>query len=232
MGNRLSGLWCKKTTLSITQQEEQQYNREIRNEKSPPRSGRKSNRIRTKSSGSGDGRGTFRLASIRRLSLRDNPKKTIKTPLDNPSIATVEQTFRELTKRADLDSSMKVNAQLMPTVKMTDFSDSSPSGVLSPPTSLIENFHKKNSSPQPLGSSSAISTLTPTTLNGSVVGGGVGGAGHHSIENGRQSIPALVHAVVLRKPHTSPHPHHNRLSTAAAAQRRGWRRSLSVCTTT
>nr|NP_001261556.1 sterile alpha and armadillo motif, isoform K [Drosophila melanogaster]AGB94251.1 sterile alpha and armadillo motif, isoform K [Drosophila melanogaster] len=69
---------------------------------------------------------------------------------------------------------------------MTDFSDSSPSGVLSPPTSLIENFHKKNSSPQPLGSSSAISTLTPTTLNGSVVGGGVGGAGHHSIENGRQ----------------------------------------------
>lgn len=119
MGNRLSGLWCKKTTLSITQQEEQQYNREIRNEKSPPRSGRKSNRIRTKSSGSGDGRGTFRLASIRRLSLRDNPKKTIKTPLDNPSIATVEQTFRELTKRADLDSSMKVNAQLMPTVKVS-----------------------------------------------------------------------------------------------------------------
>ncbi|EDX09634.1 GD14049 [Drosophila simulans] len=69
---------------------------------------------------------------------------------------------------------------------MTDFSDSSPSGVLSPPTSLIENFHKKNSSPQPLGSSSTISTLTPTTLNGSVVGGGVGGAGHHSIANGRQ----------------------------------------------
>ncbi|KMY98267.1 NAD(+) hydrolase sarm1 isoform X3 [Drosophila simulans] len=186
MGNRLSGLWCKKTTLSITHQEEQQYSRETRNDKSPPRSGRKSNRIRTKSSGSGDGRGTFRLASVRRLSLRDNPKKAIKTPLDNPSIATVEQTFRELTKRADLDSSMKVNAQLMPTVKMTDFSDSSPSGVLSPPTSLIENFHKKNSSPQPLGSSSTISTLTPTTLNGSVVGGGVGGAGHHSIANGRQ----------------------------------------------
>ncbi|XP_016974573.1 NAD(+) hydrolase sarm1 isoform X4 [Drosophila rhopaloa] len=70
--------------------------------------------------------------------------------------------------------------------QMTDFSDSSPSGVLSPPSSLIENFHKKNGSPQPLGSSTT-TTLTPTTLNGSAVGvgGGVGGV-VASTTNGRQ----------------------------------------------
>ncbi|KAI8041238.1 hypothetical protein M5D96_005492 [Drosophila gunungcola] len=67
---------------------------------------------------------------------------------------------------------------------MTDFSDSSPSGVLSPASSLIENFHKKNGSPQPLGSSSTITTVTPTTLNGSAVGG-VGGV-VASTANGRQ----------------------------------------------
>ncbi|XP_017111794.1 NAD(+) hydrolase sarm1 isoform X2 [Drosophila elegans] len=67
---------------------------------------------------------------------------------------------------------------------MTDFSDSSPSGVLSPASSLIENFHKKNGSPQPLGSSSTTTTVTPTTLNGSAVGG-VGGV-VASTANGRQ----------------------------------------------
>ncbi|XP_017111796.1 NAD(+) hydrolase sarm1 isoform X4 [Drosophila elegans] len=68
--------------------------------------------------------------------------------------------------------------------QMTDFSDSSPSGVLSPASSLIENFHKKNGSPQPLGSSSTTTTVTPTTLNGSAVGG-VGGV-VASTANGRQ----------------------------------------------
>ncbi|XP_017111795.1 NAD(+) hydrolase sarm1 isoform X3 [Drosophila elegans] len=182
MGNRLSGLWCKKTTLSITH-EEQQKTRESRNDNST-HSTHKSSRNRTKSSGSSDGRGTFRLGSVRRLSLRDNPRKTIKTPLEKSNISTIEQTYRELTKQSDLDSNMKVNAQLMPTVNMTDFSDSSPSGVLSPASSLIENFHKKNGSPQPLGSSSTTTTVTPTTLNGSAVGG-VGGV-VASTANGRQ----------------------------------------------
>jgi len=117
MGNRLSGLWCKKTTLSITH-EEQPNPRETRNDKGP-RNSNKSNRNRTKSSGSSDGRGIFRLGSVRRLSLRDNPSRAIKTPLDKPCIATIEQTFQELTKPADLDSNMKVNAQLMPTVKVS-----------------------------------------------------------------------------------------------------------------
>ncbi|XP_017074001.1 NAD(+) hydrolase sarm1 isoform X2 [Drosophila eugracilis] len=68
---------------------------------------------------------------------------------------------------------------------MTDFSDSSPSGVLSPASSLIENFHKKNSSPQPLGgSSTVVTTVTPTSLNGSAVG--VGGGVVASTANGRQ----------------------------------------------
>lgn len=65
---------------------------------------------------------------------------------------------------------------------MTDFSDSSPSGVLSPATSLIENFHKKNGSPQP---TSTTTMVTPTALNGSVVGGGVGGV-VAGTTNGRQ----------------------------------------------
>ncbi|XP_017053144.1 NAD(+) hydrolase sarm1 isoform X3 [Drosophila ficusphila] len=180
MGNRLSGLWCKKTTLSITH-EEQSNPRETRNDKVTRGINHKSSRNRTKSSGSSDGRGTFRLGSVRRLSLRDNPKKTIKTPSENPNISTIEQTFRDLTQQTDLDSEMKVNAQLLPTAKMTDFSDSSPSGVLSPASSLIENFHKKNGSPQPLGSSSSTTTVTPTTLNGSAVGGVVS-----STANGRQ----------------------------------------------
>ncbi|KAH8324742.1 hypothetical protein KR067_003569 [Drosophila pandora] len=68
---------------------------------------------------------------------------------------------------------------------MTDFSDSSPSGVLSPATSLIENFHKKNGSPQP---TSTTTMVTPAALNGSVVGGGVGGVGGvvAGTANGRQ----------------------------------------------
>ncbi|XP_016933916.2 NAD(+) hydrolase sarm1 isoform X4 [Drosophila suzukii] len=71
--------------------------------------------------------------------------------------------------------------------QMTDFSDSSPSGVLSPASSLIENFHKKNSSPQPLGSNGTVTTVTPSTLNGSAVGvgNGVGGVVASST-NGRQ----------------------------------------------
>ncbi|XP_034658728.1 sterile alpha and TIR motif-containing protein 1 isoform X2 [Drosophila subobscura] len=76
---------------------------------------------------------------------------------------------------------------------MTDFSDSSPSGVLSPASTLIENFHKKNSSPQPLSSSSnnSISSTPTTTMNGNG-GGGVGsgvaaGVGSGSgTANGRQ----------------------------------------------
>ncbi|XP_017100219.2 NAD(+) hydrolase sarm1 isoform X2 [Drosophila bipectinata] len=65
---------------------------------------------------------------------------------------------------------------------MTDFSDSSPSGVLSGATSLIENFHKKNGSPQP---TSTTTMVTPAALNGSVVGGGVGGV-VAGTTNGRQ----------------------------------------------
>ncbi|XP_034658729.1 sterile alpha and TIR motif-containing protein 1 isoform X3 [Drosophila subobscura] len=191
MGNRLSGLWCKKTTLNISNKSEQ---------KESPIPADKAKRIRRKSSGSGTGsggdgfRGTFRFGSVRRLSLtKDSHKRASDT-----GISTVEQTYRELVQApihvAAESSNMKVNPQLLPpAVKMTDFSDSSPSGVLSPASTLIENFHKKNSSPQPLSSSSnnSISSTPTTTMNGNG-GGGVGsgvaaGVGSGSgTANGRQ----------------------------------------------
>ncbi|SPP87196.1 Hypothetical predicted protein [Drosophila guanche] len=111
MGNRLSGLWCKKTTLNISNKSEQ---------KESPSPADKTKRIRRKSSGSGTGsggdgsRGTFRFGSARRLSLtKDSHKKASDT-----GIATVEQTYRELIQApihiAAESSNMKVNPQLLP----------------------------------------------------------------------------------------------------------------------
>lgn len=120
MGNRLSGLWCKKTTLSITHEEP----------KKPSDTSGGSDKNRTTSSSSNksgrnrsDGRGIFRIGSVRRLSLTS--KKPISSKPEQPevqAVATVEQTYRELSKQPDLDSSMKVNATaLMPlsTVKVS-----------------------------------------------------------------------------------------------------------------
>ncbi|XP_026847980.1 sterile alpha and TIR motif-containing protein 1 isoform X2 [Drosophila persimilis] len=200
MGNRLSGLWCKKTTLNISSKSEEKENPQIATDKSK--------RTRRKSSGSGGGsvsdgfRGTFRLGSVRRLSLtKDNHKKGSASSKSDPDpgISTIEHTYRELIQNpihtaADPSSnSMKVNPQLLPSaVKMTDFSDSSPSGVLSPASTMIENFHKKNSSPQPISgsnsNSNSITSTTPTAMNGNG-GGGVlvgSGSGSGTTNGGRQ----------------------------------------------
>ncbi|CAD7002350.1 unnamed protein product [Ceratitis capitata] len=59
---------------------------------------------------------------------------------------------------------------------MSDFSDSSHSGVSSPASSLIENFHKKNGTPTTSGcggsgsSSSRETIVTTPALNGLTVG--------------------------------------------------------------
>lgn len=114
MGNRLSGLWCKKTTLSITHEEF--------TKKPSDTSGGSSDKNRTTSSNKSgrnrsDGRGIFRIGSVRRLSLTNKKQISNKTELpEDRAIATVEQTYRELT-----NSSMKVNAPLMPlaTVKVS-----------------------------------------------------------------------------------------------------------------
>ncbi|XP_037823954.1 cell wall protein RBR3-like, partial [Lucilia sericata] len=62
---------------------------------------------------------------------------------------------------------------------MSDFSDSSQSGVISPATSFIENFHKKNgTAASSANSSPSISTMgstSPAINGGSGVGGGGGG---------------------------------------------------------
>lgn len=66
---------------------------------------------------------------------------------------------------------------------MSDFSDSSHSGVVSPATSLIENFHKKTGSSSGAGSTLSSGANTPTPLiNGvgssnGIVGVGVGSNG-------------------------------------------------------
>ncbi|EDW76700.2 uncharacterized protein Dwil_GK19913, partial [Drosophila willistoni] len=103
MGNRLSGLWCKKTTtLNITNNDnEKQHQQQQRQQEQPFESSDK--------------------------------KQTYQRALEEDS--------------SKLKPEMKVNAQL-PIVKMTDFSDSSTNGVgvLSPASTLIENFHKKNHS--------------------------------------------------------------------------------------
>ncbi|EDW35105.1 GL25408 [Drosophila persimilis] len=121
MGNRLSGLWCKKTTLNISSKSEEKENPQIATDKSK--------RTRRKSSGSGGGsvsdgfRGTFRLGSVRRLSLtKDNHKKGSASSKSDPDpgISTIEHTYRELIQNpihtaADPSSnSMKVNPQLLP----------------------------------------------------------------------------------------------------------------------
>ncbi|KAL9908044.1 sterile alpha and armadillo motif isoform 1-T5 [Glossina fuscipes fuscipes] len=73
---------------------------------------------------------------------------------------------------------------------MSDFSDSSQSGVISPATSFIENFHKKNGSTMSSSSPnmSTIGTTSPA-INGTVVGGGgssMGTAGTLATTLGRQ----------------------------------------------
>ncbi|XP_037900746.1 NAD(+) hydrolase sarm1 isoform X3 [Glossina fuscipes] len=74
--------------------------------------------------------------------------------------------------------------------QMSDFSDSSQSGVISPATSFIENFHKKNGSTMSSSSPnmSTIGTTSPA-INGTVVGGGgssMGTAGTLATTLGRQ----------------------------------------------
>ncbi|KAM7357195.1 NAD(+) hydrolase sarm1-like isoform 3-T3 [Cochliomyia hominivorax] len=60
---------------------------------------------------------------------------------------------------------------------MSDFSDSSQSGVISPATSFIENFHKKNgTAASSANSSPSISTTSPA-FNGVVGNSGAGGGG-------------------------------------------------------
>ncbi|KAL9901988.1 sterile alpha and armadillo motif isoform 7-T10 [Glossina fuscipes fuscipes] len=75
-------------------------------------------------------------------------------------------------------------------MRMSDFSDSSQSGVISPATSFIENFHKKNGSTMSSSSPnmSTIGTTSPA-INGTVVGGGgssMGTAGTLATTLGRQ----------------------------------------------
>ncbi|KRG06117.1 uncharacterized protein Dmoj_GI13152, isoform F [Drosophila mojavensis] len=232
MGNRLSGLWCKKTaTLQINnetkqqQQQQQQQQQRQQSEIAGDNSIAKNNKSNRKKSsgaaaggvggaGAGAGAGTFRFGSARRLSLTSCVSKDKKTALKattNSQISTVEQQYQELLQNNSasqpVDSqaesksvqtaAMKVNAQL-PTVKMTDFSDSSQSGMLSPATTLIESFNKKSGSASttPLPSSSSASAsasnmlCSPPTLNGvaTVNGGGPLSAGSTTVASlgGRQ----------------------------------------------
>ncbi|KAL9908051.1 sterile alpha and armadillo motif isoform 5-T8 [Glossina fuscipes fuscipes] len=88
------------------------------------------------------------------------------------------------------ETTMKVNTDLSRVLKMSDFSDSSQSGVISPATSFIENFHKKNGSTMSSSSPnmSTIGTTSPA-INGTVVGGGgssMGTAGTLATTLGRQ----------------------------------------------
>lgn len=137
MGNRLSGLWCKKTaTIHINndskqqQQQQEQEGVEISDNNTRNSSNNKSSKRK-----SGGAAGTFRLGSARRLSLtscvsRDKTEKKTTNKLSGSSvISTIEQQYEELLKtpvqpaqqsqtlpRA-AKSAMKVDVKL-PTVKV------------------------------------------------------------------------------------------------------------------
>lgn len=141
MGNRLSGLWCKKTTtLNINnisdQTKQQQQETQISNDQ---------NKSHRRKSGGTFGGGTFRLGSARRLSLtscvsKDNNKNKTTTNKSTNSVSTIEQQYEELVNspvsvtatnsnqfasktlpNLKSKTTMKVNAQLpsCPTVKVS-----------------------------------------------------------------------------------------------------------------
>lgn len=135
MGNRLSGLWCKKTaTIHINNdsKQQQQENEQAKGDYNT----RNSNNNKSSRRKSGGAAGTFRLGSARRLSLtscvpRDKTEKktTNKLLSGSSAISTIEQQYEELLKtpaqpvqqsqtlpRA-AKSAMKVDVKL-PTVKV------------------------------------------------------------------------------------------------------------------
>jgi len=139
MGNRLSGLWCKKTTtLHINNDpKQQQQQTQINND---------NNKSQKRKSGGTFNGSTFRLGSARRLSLtscvsKDNNKKTTNKSA-NSVVSTIEKEYEELVKTPVTDTnskqyesktlpnlksktSMKVNAQLPTTAKVSSqFNDS------------------------------------------------------------------------------------------------------------
>lgn len=134
MGNRLSGLWCKKTaTIHINNDSKQQEKEEQAKGDYNTRNNNNNKSSRRKSGGAA---GTFRLGSARRLSLtscvpRDKTEKktTNKLLSGSSAISTIEQQYEELLKtpaepaqqsqtlpRA-AKSAMKVDVKL-PTVKV------------------------------------------------------------------------------------------------------------------
>lgn len=132
MGNRLSGLWCKKTTTAIhinndSKQQQQQSDNNTRNNNN----NNKSNRRKTGGAAGGFG-GTFRLGSARRLSLtscvsRDKTEKKTTTNRSlapaSSAISSIEQQYEELHKPQHSQtlprakSAMKVDSAI-PTVKV------------------------------------------------------------------------------------------------------------------
>lgn len=132
MGNRLSGLWCKKTTtLHINNEpnQQQQQQTELPGDNSICNNN-KSQRKKSAGAGGGGGRfgGTFRFGSARRLSLTSCVSKDKKSAnkSTNNEIATIEQQYQQLLANkpgsqpheSQSKTAMKVNAQL-PTVKVS-----------------------------------------------------------------------------------------------------------------
>lgn len=138
MGNRLSGLWCKKTTtihINNDSKQQQQQGGESPDNNSRNNDSNKSNRRKTGGVAGGFS-GTFRLGSARRLSLtscvsRDKTeKKTTNKSSASSAISTIEQRYEELHKTQPqpqhsqtlprAKSAMKVDSKL-PTVKVRKY---------------------------------------------------------------------------------------------------------------
>lgn len=102
MGNRLSGLWCKKTaTIHINNDSKQQEEQQAKGDYNT----RNNNNNKSSRRKSGGAAGTFRLGSARRLSLtscvpRDKTEKKTTNKLlpGSSAISTIEQQYEELLK--------------------------------------------------------------------------------------------------------------------------------------
>uniref|UniRef100_A0A1I8PLK8 Uncharacterized protein n=1 Tax=Stomoxys calcitrans TaxID=35570 RepID=A0A1I8PLK8_STOCA len=120
------------------------------------------------------------------VNVGDSPLASPKTsPLGSYKVLTSTKT--DLLTRQKLTCSvatsqvtrMKINTDINTNARMSDFSDSSQSGVISPATSFIENFHKKNGTAATTSSSANTSpSINPssnigtTTTSPSINGGG------------------------------------------------------------
>lgn len=121
MGNRLSGLWCKKTATIHINNDSKQQQQENEQQAKGDYNTRNNNNNKSSRRKSGGAAGTFRLGSARRLSLtscvpRDKTEKktTNKLLSGSSAISTIEQQYEELLKTPAQPAQPAQQSQTLP----------------------------------------------------------------------------------------------------------------------